>query len=339
MVADNAAPAAHDPQSLKVGRKLSPIAAVVYLDQCAISRFVPPVNAGWSPVFNVLSLGLARQRMLCPHSLEHLMESAAMPPEKAATTDELLRRLSGGWSFRVEPQLIAAQIASFVREVPLGLSDIMVQHPFKPLSDPGVRDFLAGSKADLDSFNESKFRFTNQINAVIRDGPRGTWSVFIRMMGEIARGYAAAMKREVTAALAQGAVTVAGRSDAPNVPMWTSSVLYLLFSLHRFTRSELVLLEACLDRPVGLLFVPFFQIKATLEAYQSWKRQKLEAADQYDVTRVACALPFVDVLVTDGGMASALRDTHMDRFFRTEVFSTKQRDRPALLKWLQNAVS
>jgi len=323
----------------KVGAMFEPAVTAIYLDQCVISRFVPDIDPSWSTLFETLSLGHARGKILCPHSLEHLVESAAMSPDRGAAADELLRTLSLGWSLQVEPQLVAAQLKSVVREVPLTRNDILIRHPFKPLSDQAVHAILATSKANLDSFNESKFRISNAIKALTRIEPRETWATMMEIMATIARRYAADLKSEVGTVLARGQAEIKAEPDAPHMPTWTSYIVYLLVTEHQFTHRELTLLDGCLDASLGLLFLPFFQVKAALEAYRSWNRKKFEASDQYDVTRVACALPFVDILITDGSVANALRETRVDTFFRTEVFSTKDRERTALLQRLTDAIA
>ena len=82
----------------------------------------------------------------------------------------------------------------------------------------------------------------------------------------------------------------------------------------------------------------FYQVKVALEACRTWQQQNIEPGDQYDDTRIACALPFVDILITDGSAANTVREVNLDRFFGVKVFSTKDRERSALIAALTKAV-
>jgi hypothetical protein len=77
-------------------------------------------------------------------------------------------------------------------------------------------------------------------------------------------------------------------------------------------------------------FIPTLKIRAELEAMQFFRREKIEPRDQYDITRAACALPYADIFITDGGKASAIRELQLDAAYKTEVFSMKKSELQAL---------
>ena len=56
-----------------------------------------------------------------------------------------------------------------------------------------------------------------------------------------------------------------------------------------------------------------------------------QPGDQYDITRAACALPYADIFITDGGKASAIRELKLDVACQTEVFSMKKSELNALI--------
>lgn len=310
---------------------------LVYLDQCVLSRFVPSPDEAWHGILDTVLVGSATGKIICPYSLEHLIESAPMNSPKATAADILLRNLSSGWSLRIEPELVAAEINSIIRNKPLTWDDVLEPIPFKQLADGEVQNFLAQKKLELDKFNERTVVHANKFNALLRNTCKSKRSLLVSLVDHIARKRGDELKETVETALANGGVTVKERQDLPNVPTWTSSVIYILVSRHGFTSADMEALASTLE-PCGLLFLPFFQIKAALEAYLWWSRRKVEPRDQYDITRIACALPFVDALITDGGVAHRLRDTSMDKLFGTVVFSTKAAERENILGWLQKAI-
>jgi hypothetical protein len=52
---------------------------LAYLDQCVMSRLTDRAhNKTWAEMRSALFAAHARRRMLCPNSIEHLVETAAM---------------------------------------------------------------------------------------------------------------------------------------------------------------------------------------------------------------------------------------------------------------------
>src|SRR5437773_1636908 len=93
---------------------------LVYLDQCILSRFLErPENEPWCDLREIILKGNASRRILCPTSLEHLIETSSLPDKDAIFLVRLMRKLSFGWSLSPEPALIARQIIAKLRNLPL----------------------------------------------------------------------------------------------------------------------------------------------------------------------------------------------------------------------------
>src|SRR5688572_12234629 len=89
---------------------------LVYLDQCVISRFLEkPENDQWSDLREIVLKGNAKRLILCPTSLEHLIETSSLPDAEAVFLDELMGKLSFGWALSNEPMLVTQQIISRLR--------------------------------------------------------------------------------------------------------------------------------------------------------------------------------------------------------------------------------
>lgn len=306
---------------------------LVYLDQCALSSLLDqPRNASWVDVRETLLEGNRRRRLLCPYSLEHIVETAAMPRD-AVEVDALLRRLSLGQSFRLEYRLVAAQINSILRDDTLpSPQDVLEPNRFRPLSDSSFRELALRQKRDLDAYNVSKMELQNMMNAAFRDGRGPTPEirrVILRLQHE---SYIKRFSSELEGVRRTGRVAPLASPDR-----WPSAIISTLVREYGFGMDDLGQLKSRVDAE-GLLFVPFFKVKIILEAAAKYKQQNIQPADQYDITRVACALPFVDILVTDGGVAAELREAGLDADFATEVFSTRNAERAALLRRLRSAL-
>jgi hypothetical protein len=84
---------------------------LVYLDQCVLTRFLEkPENEHWLELRHLVLKGNVARKILCPTSLEHLIETSMLPDAEAIFLDELMGKLSFEWAFPDEFLLIARQI-------------------------------------------------------------------------------------------------------------------------------------------------------------------------------------------------------------------------------------
>ena len=311
---------------------------LIYLDQCVFSSLLDrPRNATWSQVRDLLFEGNRQRKFLCPYSLEHIVETAAMRPEDAAEVDSLARRLSLGQSLRLEFILVASQIASSMRGLPMSLTELLEPNQVRPLSDPEFRERMLRGKLGLDAFNSKKMELQNHMNKAFRDGRSPSSGVSKAILDLRSDTYTKRLIAELDVVLRTGRARIEAVPDAPHMPTWASLIIYILIRLHQPDRAELLQLRKRLVDE-GAIFIPFLRTKIILEAAAIAKQQKIEPSDQYDNTRVACALPFADILVTDGGIAAGLREVRLDAYFATDVFSTKDAERQALTARLQRAL-
>jgi hypothetical protein len=71
---------------------------------------------------------------------------------------------------------------------------------------------------------------------------------------------------------------------------------------------------------------PFATYQAELEAAQMLQGTEIKPSDQYDDTRIASALPYADILITDGVKTSTIRELKLDQKNNTRVCSVKRYD-------------
>ena len=86
----------------------------------------------------------------------------------------------------------------------------------------------------------------------------------------------------------------------------------------------------------GMRGIPSLYVRMKINALLDVRSRKLDVHDAFDISRVACALPCVDVLVVDGGMASTIREIGLNEEFHCEVFSCKAREEENLLAKLKS---
>jgi hypothetical protein len=144
---------------------------LLYLDQCSISRFLDgKKNEEWSEVRSLVLWGYESRRLLCPGSLEHMYETASLDDERAIALDQLLRRLSFGWSLAPEPHLIARQVNSRLRQLTVTRNQFPQRKLWQPLNNPGTLQVLRHAKNGLDKHNAWLVQGLNELNEMLRKG-------------------------------------------------------------------------------------------------------------------------------------------------------------------------
>jgi hypothetical protein len=303
---------------------------LVYLDQCIISRFLEkPENEQWRELRNLVLKGNSARKILCPTSLEHLIETSSLPDAEAIFLDELMGRLSFGWSLCDEPVLITLQIIAKLRSCPLSRAQLLQKRLLRPITYPGTLAKLREVKTGLDQHNAWLMQGVNELNALTRHSRKANSDMLRIFIKRRANNSVNKLLGEVLNSLKNGQVVLRAEEDNDKVLNWASKVVYELITKHRLALAEGQRLCELL-RVERLNFIPTLRIKAELEAMQFFRREKIEPRDQYDIARVSCALPYADIFITDGGKASAIRELRLDAAYKTEVFSMKKSELQAL---------
>jgi hypothetical protein len=311
---------------------------LIYLDQCVVSRLVVrPENEAWRDVRVAIFEAYEQRRLLSPNSLEHLVETAAMHDADAIEADQILRKLSRGWCMQNEARLLARQIFAAIADAPVTRGHFLVKKLLNPLSRPGTLAALRKMKLEMDAHNAWLMQGVNQMNALMRDGRRGGRSTRQFIINETLAGLAKRLREAISDALASRRFEIRADRHRATLRDWPSTTMYLLANEHRFNGAKFAQLYQMLVAE-GVSFIPILRIKGELQGYHFSVRAQMQPRDQYDITRISCALPYADILVTDGEKAHAVRELGLDKAFNVEVFSTKQRERLALVNRIKALV-
>src|SRR4030042_1707244 len=89
----------------------------IYLDQFAVSNICDMPDEIWAEISSLIKRGLQLKRIICPLSIEHLLETSGKPLDKAVKHDEEFQKLSFGWSFYPEPEISAHHIICRLRNI------------------------------------------------------------------------------------------------------------------------------------------------------------------------------------------------------------------------------
>lgn len=312
---------------------------LVYLDQCVVSRFLEKsANEQWRDLRDIVLKGNAKRRLLCPNSLEHLIETSSLPDAEAVLLDELMRKVSFGWTLLTEPLLVTQQIISKLRNRPVSRAQFLEKRLLRPITHPGTLTGLREVKSGLDQNNAWVMQGVNDLNSLTRNGWKADSDLLRFFIKRRIDNSVKKLRTEILDSLKNGRVVLRVEVDNGNVLNWASKVVYELITKHRLSITEGGRLSQLLESE-RLDFIPTLRIKAELEAMQFFRREKIEPRDQYDITRAACALPYADVFITDGGKASAIRELKLDVACKTEVFSMKKSELNALTAKLNEIIN
>jgi hypothetical protein len=313
---------------------------LLYLDQCAISRFLDDEkNEEWSEIRSLILRGNESRRLLCPASLEHMYETASLDDDRAIALDRLLRSLSFGWSLMPEPRLIARQVNSRLRQLTVTRNQFLQRKLWQHLDNPGTLQALRHAKTGLDKHNAWLMQGLNEFNEMLRKTRRHAPSNMQKLVRHRRSNlYVRAFIKEIDAVIGAGAIIVKASEHHPQVADMPSLVVYALMHEHRIGPDDLLQFRELL-RTEGLECIPLLHIKAELEAAQMLRGTEIKASDQYDDTRIASALPYADILITDGVKASAVRELKLDQKYNTMVLSVKRYDRQRLIAVLTEIVN
>jgi len=312
---------------------------LVYLDQCVLSRFLEKSkNEAWRDLRETILKGNTNRRILCPTSLEHLIETSSLSDADAVFVDELMGKLSFGWALSDEFVLVTQQIIGKLRSRPVSRSHFLAKGVLRPIKTSGALEDLKQIKVQTDNHNAWVMQGVNEFNALVRDR-RKAGSEMLRVLIKLSsESYVEKLLAEVSNSLVLGRVVVRAEEHNDKMLNWASKVVYELITKHRLTLEEGRKLCQLL-KIEGLNFIPTLKMKAELHAMQLFRREKIEPRDQYDITRAACALPYADIFITDGGKASAIKELKLDAAYKTEVFSMKKNELPKLTARLKEIVN
>src|ERR1035437_7934840 len=142
---------------------------LIYLDQCFLSQFLgKPEDQQWLNLRNLVLDGNSARKILCPTSLDHLIETSTLPDADAIFLDELMGKLSFGWALLDEFSQIARQIIAKLRNRPITRAQFLEKNLLRPITYPGALQKLREVKTGLDQNNAWTVQGVNELNALTR---------------------------------------------------------------------------------------------------------------------------------------------------------------------------
>lgn len=309
---------------------------IVYLDQCALSNIaLDSKNKDWETIGALLESLTKKRLAACPISTESLIETAALPlweqrdqrPEIAA----LMESISGGLEFMDDFEMIAVQAVSLARSGnPLQESAIK-----KRASDP--QHVTTGKFLNLSKMiSERCAQVTQTTNRVLDARPNRD---ILREkdkenLGRATKRY----MQEIAEALRNHRGTA-----------WTGPILSPIKSktvAHKVAASILSKANLSEEATAGLskriamcntIDLPYFWLTDELfDRVLLSKSAKLKKGDLIDFQRLTTALPYSDLIITDGPMKIAAETINLKLISKRppHIFSSSPKDTPEIISLL-----
>lgn len=310
---------------------------IVYLDQCALGElFRPDARPDWIEILRLLRIGVESGRIILPLSAEHLLETAG---SSSLAMAELRRRqmleLTKCTMFIPPEAAVARHLFATVRQRVIDRPDVLgkLSHEFilKPMSVLSERKKLA----DADFANQTLF-----INSIVK--PRGIVSQDDKkLMEEMHERSSRNSFEKIIKVLNVLAVVGEVRDLLDHYchlnMRFETTVVNELLTLNP-TPSDIAVLRFRLE--VGRdSDVPILDVARELSFNANLKQLRRERGDFYDVSRLQVAVPYSDIVVTDGKQRAAIKERRLDRRYATKVFSCSPGEGRAIVAAIEGLLS
>lgn len=319
--------------------KFFPKATAIYLDQFAVSAMCDDYEnktEPWVTISKLLKKGVSKGTIVCPYSVEHLIETSMKNEHSAVSQDINFAKLAQNVKLRIEVDSTCRYIMALVR------NKRPTYHTyFQPFSKTALdvewkRTKLQEQRNLLAEMTSEIFGMANVIRGASKH--RLTPSMRSLSFRLIQTQYEDDLMERFFFMSTFGAfktkpVTLAGTT----LPYWADMLFHKLVNEYQMTREDAWKGKQIITEH-GLIKFPSVFIRANLEASMACNNKKETINDQIDVIRIAGALPAVDIMLTDGGKANDIRDAKLDKQFGTEVYSSKTTDLTNFTTRLQTLV-
>lgn len=310
---------------------------IVYLDQCALGElFCSKPRPAWVSLLDLLRRGVESGRLTLPLSAEHLLETGAIPDPTLA---ELRRRqmfeLTRYAMFVPSEVAVARQLFASVkgRRIDRGdvLGTLLPEMASKPMA------FFSERKRMADEDYANCHQFHNSIvkpRGIIRPEDRAD----ILMIHE-------SRAREVFDGITSvlNALTYIGPFREIilarcNTLMRRETVIVNELLALDPTPADIsvlrLLLETGQDSDVHVL-----DVAGKLTYYANLKQLRRKKGDYYDLHRLEVAIPYADVVITDGKQVVAIKEQGLERRYGTQVFSCSPDEDSLIISAIEGLLS
>lgn len=308
---------------------------IIYLDQFASSGIFESPLIEWTRIKELVLKGFYNNKLICPLSAEHYIETSQKQKEKAILLDNNFYKISGGYAFKPEVFITSQLIISFIRNNNITLKTFMYDKLNENvLSEDKNFKMFDENKKLLNNMIEEATIIANEIRKIERE--KKSDAIIKRKMFDIHKLISISeFISRLENFLDDGHIYIRGVSfKSGDVPNWIDQIIFQLIKKHRITRKETRLLIKEL-KINGFQNIPTLDIRTSLSALISVQNKKETVNDQVDIMRISSGLPLSDIFFTDSARKREIEELELDKKYKTMVFSGKKEDLDNLIHELE----
>jgi hypothetical protein len=299
---------------------------IIYLDQFATNGIVETDNSEWRYIKELIYRGVKSNQIICPMSIEHLIESSQKDYNKAKYLDNEFYKLSGGYAFKPEMLITPQLTISLLRGNNITLRTFLYENINKNiLSDKLIFDQLDKRKKILNIMihEATIFREVIRKDAIRKNQVGKSNKKLFNLHKQIS---IFELINRLEEYLSKGFIFIRGiKFSNVETPDWIDQLIFQLRNKHKITMKEVELLIKEL-KTNGFDNIPSLDIRSSLSAYIAVLNKKMKSNDQIDILRISTGLPLSDLFFTDKPRKSEIVELGFDKKYDTQVFTSRKED-------------
>lgn len=301
----------------------------IYLDQFAVSNIsdetAQPI---WNDILLTLIEGVLAHKFAVPYSIEHLIETSGRERTKAEYADKLLYSLSRGLMLDSEPITTSRLVFGLAKDIEVDVNAYCSVGKKSGSANTEEMERYADLKKSFNNMAAEATGFLNEMREATRAKPS---SLDAKRVQEAISATALRYQKELIHTLQQYRDT--GEYDKRvvsfsfvEIPFWTDTIMSYLIASDLFHAEDANRVIEILTQKGVKEVVPTIYVRTALETMMALKRQKEIANDHIDILRLATAIPFCDVLITDKAKCYDIRTAGLDKQYSIDVYSSSPAD-------------
>ncbi len=294
----------------------------IYLDQYVVSNLIECPNSLWGDIKGILETKYANNKIYCPLSIPHFLETVKKRFENAKVHDEYFRTLSDNFIFKEEPFITSQLISSLIRNNNKTINTYLER---RELND--IDSFYVSLNKKNEIFNEgigSATALTNEIRK--SSSNKIEKGIEDRLYETIKLISIEKIIKRLEEYLKSGEMRIRAETIGTfSFPNWIDQLLYQLTEKHKFNESlfQQLLTEIKLN---GVKNIPTLDIRFSLISHIGVKQKQETVNDHIDVMRISNGLLSSDILFTDKKRKHEIQELKLDKLYKTIVFSGVESD-------------
>lgn len=298
----------------------------IYLDQYATSGIFENENPIWKELKRLLLLASESNRIICPKSVEHFLESSQKESLKAKDLDSKFSKLSKGYAFKADLFITSQLLISKIRNNKITKRTYFEENVKSDIlmHDEKLNRFINLKKQFDKKINEGSI-FNNEIRK--STGSNKPDKNLKQDLFEVIKSFSVTeFIKRLEDLLNEGCITIrAIKFPSGDVPNWIDLVIHQLLTKHKMNTDETKQLRNHLKEK-GFSQIPTLDIKNSLMAFVAVENKIELPSDQIDYMRISTGLPVSDILLTDKKRKYEILTLELDKKYKTKVLCGTEED-------------